>query len=48
MPEAFEETSGHVRPERVNKWPNSMTGIIIIIIVMVTTTTIPEVHTYLQ
>jgi hypothetical protein len=21
----FEETSGHVRPERVNKWPNSMT-----------------------
>jgi len=21
----FEETSGYVRPERVNKWPNSMT-----------------------
>jgi hypothetical protein len=20
----FEETSGHVRPERANKWPNSM------------------------
>jgi len=24
MPE-IEETSGYVRPERVNKWPNSMT-----------------------
>ena len=23
----FEETSGYVRPERVNKWPNSMTDI---------------------
>jgi len=23
--QTFEETSGHVRPERVNKWPNSMT-----------------------
>ena len=22
-----EETSGYVRPERVNKWPNSMTDI---------------------
>ena len=22
-----EETSGYVRPERVNKWPNSMKGI---------------------
>jgi hypothetical protein len=21
----FEKTSGYVRPERVNKWPNSMT-----------------------
>ena len=21
----FQETSGYVRPERVNKWPNSMT-----------------------
>jgi hypothetical protein len=21
----FEETSGYVRPERVNKWPNAMT-----------------------
>jgi hypothetical protein len=23
----FEEISGYVRPERVNKWPNSMTDI---------------------
>jgi len=23
----LEETSGYVRPERVNKWPNSMTDI---------------------
>jgi hypothetical protein len=23
--ETFEEASGHVRPERVNKWPNCMT-----------------------
>jgi hypothetical protein len=23
----FEETSGYVRPERVNKWPNCMTDI---------------------
>jgi hypothetical protein len=22
----FEEASGHARPERVNKWPNSMTS----------------------
>jgi hypothetical protein len=22
--QTFEEVSGHVRPERVNKWPNSM------------------------
>ena len=25
--QTFEETSGYVRPERVNKWPNSMTDI---------------------
>jgi len=24
---SFEETSGYVRPERVNKWPNSMKDI---------------------
>jgi hypothetical protein len=23
--QTFEETSGYVRPEQVNKWPNSMT-----------------------
>jgi hypothetical protein len=23
--QTFEETSGYVRPERVNKWPDSMT-----------------------
>jgi hypothetical protein len=23
----FEETSGYMRPERVKKWPNSMTDI---------------------
>ena len=23
--QTFEETSGYARPERVNKWPNSMT-----------------------
>jgi hypothetical protein len=25
--QTFEETSGYVRPERFNKWPNSMTDI---------------------
>ena len=25
--QTFEETSGYVRPERVNKWPNSMKDI---------------------
>jgi len=25
--QTFEEISGHVRPERDNKWPNSMTDI---------------------
>jgi hypothetical protein len=25
--QTFEETSGCVRPERVNKWPNAMTDI---------------------
>ena len=25
--QTFEETSGYVRPERVNKWPNSITDI---------------------
>ena len=25
--QTFEETSGYVRPERVNTWPNSMTDI---------------------
>jgi len=25
--QTFEETSGYVRPERVNKWPNSTTNI---------------------
>jgi len=25
--QTFEETSGYMRPERVNKWPNSMTDI---------------------
>jgi hypothetical protein len=25
--QTFEEASGHVRPERANKWPNSMTDI---------------------
>jgi hypothetical protein len=25
--QTFEEASGHVRPERVNKWPNSVTDI---------------------
>jgi hypothetical protein len=23
--QTFEEASGHMRPERVNKWPNCMT-----------------------
>ena len=27
--QTFEETSGYVRPERVNKWPSSMTDVII-------------------
>jgi hypothetical protein len=25
--QTFEEIAGYVRPERVNKWPNSMTDI---------------------
>jgi hypothetical protein len=25
--QTFENTSGYVRPERINKWPNSMTDI---------------------
>jgi len=25
--QTFDKTSGYVRPERVNKWPNSMTDI---------------------
>jgi hypothetical protein len=25
--QTFEEVSGHVSPERVNKWPNSMSDI---------------------
>jgi hypothetical protein len=25
--QTFEETSGYVRPEQFNKWPNSMTDI---------------------
>jgi hypothetical protein len=27
--QTFEETSGYVRPERVNKWPNSTTDMMI-------------------
>jgi len=34
LDKTFEETSGYVRPERVNKWPNYMKDIIIIIIVI--------------
>jgi hypothetical protein len=30
----FEENSGYVRPERVNKWPNSLTYIYIYIYMM--------------
>jgi hypothetical protein len=29
--QTFEETSGCVRPERVNKWPNSMTYMMMMI-----------------
>jgi hypothetical protein len=28
--QTFEETSGHVRPEQVKKWPNSMTYMMMI------------------
>jgi len=38
----IQDTSGFVRPERVNQWPNSMLArfiIIIIIIIIITTTT---------
>ena len=31
----FEETSGYVRPERVNKWPNSMTDMMMMIMMIV-------------
>ena len=31
----FEENSGYVRPERVNKWPNSMTDIIMMMMMMI-------------
>jgi len=30
--QTFEETSGYVRPERVNKWPNSMTYMMMMMI----------------
>ena len=30
--QTFEETSGYVRPERVNKWPNSMTYMMMMIV----------------
>jgi hypothetical protein len=32
--QTFEETSGHVRPERINKWPNSMTDMMMVMIMM--------------
>jgi hypothetical protein len=32
--QTFEETSGHVRPEWINKWPNSMTDILMMIIMI--------------
>jgi hypothetical protein len=31
--QTFEETSGYVRPERVNKWPNSMTNMMMMIMI---------------
>ena len=31
--QTFEETSGYVRPECVNKWPNSMTDMMMMMIV---------------
>jgi hypothetical protein len=30
--QTFEQTSGYMRPERVNKWPNSMTDMMMMII----------------
>ena len=30
----FEETSRYVRPERVNKWPNSMTDMMMMMMMM--------------
>jgi len=30
----FEEISGHVRPERVNNWPNSMTNMMMMMLMM--------------
>jgi hypothetical protein len=32
--QTFEETSGYVRPERVNKWPNSMTDMMVMMMMM--------------
>ena len=32
--QSFEETSGYVRPERVNKWPNSMTDMMKMMMMM--------------
>jgi hypothetical protein len=29
----FEETPGYVRPERVNKWPNSMTDMMMMMMI---------------
>ena len=31
--QTFEETSRYVRPERVNKWPNSMTDMMMMMII---------------
>jgi len=35
--QTFEETSRYVRPERVNKWPNSMTDMMMMMMMMTTT-----------
>jgi hypothetical protein len=32
--QTFEETARYARPERVNKWPNSMTDILLLLLLL--------------
>jgi hypothetical protein len=44
--QTFEETSGYVRPERVNKWPNSVTDMMMMMMMMMITEPLKYVGTF--